>query len=115
MKTIVKKILNDVLSYSRHGYAFAIFFLMLTIRQSCTTINPGEVGLRIKRGKLDPQNYTQGKYVNGINNKFIKFSTRIQEVSFNASLPTKEGLDPKNGLDDISCLSRSSSENLLYH
>ena len=98
MKTIAGKFWNEKFLLSKSKYPLIIFFLLLLLAQSCTTINPGEIGLRVKRGKLDPQNYTQGSYGSGFGKKFIVFNTRVQEVSFNISLPTKEGLDAKTDL-----------------
>ena len=113
MKTIVKKIWDEKYFFPNNSYSLIVIFLLLSVVQSCTTINPGEIGLRIKRGKLDPQNYTQGRYANGFGNKFIKFSTRVQEVSFNTSLPTKEGLDAKTDLTVLYHLKPEAIQNIF--
>jgi prohibitin 1 len=71
--------------------------------QSCTTINPGEIGLKVVRGKLQPGNYLQGRHAVGFGRHYIHFSTRIRELSVKMTLPTREGVEAKTDLT------------LLYH
>ncbi len=77
--------------------------IFISILQSCTTIHPGEIGLKIKYGKLKPETFAEGRHHSGFGTHFIKFSTRIKEVSSHMNLPTKEGLEAKTDLS------------LLYH
>jgi prohibitin 1 len=75
----------------------------LLFMQSCTTIHPGEIAVKVVRGKLKPDNYLQGRHAVGFGRHYVKFNTRIRELSMQMTLPTKEGLEAKT---DIS---------LLYH
>ena len=70
----------------------------LLLNQSCTTIHPGEIGLKVVRGKLEPENYTEGRHHSGAATHYIKFSTRITELPVQMTLPTKEGLEAKTDI-----------------
>jgi prohibitin 1 len=80
-----------------------IAFAAILLAPSCTTIRPGETGLKVVRGKLQPGLYTQGRHSVGFGRHYIHFSTRIQEVSLKMTLPTREGVEAKTDLT------------LLYH
>ena len=67
--------------------------ILSIIGQSCKTIQPGEIGLKVKRGILYEENYIAGKYRKGYNTRFIVFSTRIKEIKLKAVLPTKESIE----------------------
>ena len=72
--------------------------LILMITQSCVTIQPGEIGLKVTRGALADQNFTAGRYRKGMNTNFVMFSTRMKEISLKTLLPTKESLEAKVNL-----------------
>jgi prohibitin 1 len=75
-----------------------IFFLcsgIFLFAQSCVTIEPGEIGLKVKRGVLDENNYIAGRYPQGARTSYVIFSTRVKEISMKTMLPTKEGLEAK--------------------
>jgi len=80
-----------------------VLALLLSTVQSCTTIQPGELGLKVVRGKLQPGNIAQGRHATGFGRHYIHFSTRIREVSMKMTLPTREGVEAKCDLT------------LLYH
>ena len=103
MRTILKKFRNKINYFGGTAPLLLLLAVCISLMQSCTTINPGEVGLKIVRGKLSPENYTQGRHHSGFGVSYVKFSTRIKEVSLKMTLPTKEGLEAKT---DIT---------LLYH
>jgi prohibitin 1 len=82
---------------------FACLIASTLLLQNCTTIHPGEIAMKVVRGKLKPDNYTQGRHAVGFGVHYIKFNTRITELSLKMTLPTKEGVEAKT---DIT---------LLYH
>jgi|ERR1700756_3778985 len=94
MKTILKNAYSKKRFFAKHSILFfclcAIFF-----GQSCVTIDPGEIGLKVKRGVLSDQSFVAGKYPQGPRTHYILFSTRVQELSIKTLLPTKEGLEAK--------------------
>lgn len=62
----------------------------------CKTIDPGEVGIVIHKGVIQPGILTQGRYHYNIFNSTIRtFNTRITEYSTTMRPPTKEGLEVK--------------------
>lgn len=74
----------------------ALIFLSVITFASCKTITPGEVGFIVKKGKIQPGIFTQGRYhYNPFTSKFRVFSTRISEFSTTMNPPSKEGLDVK--------------------
>ena len=79
-----------------YTYSVAAALLFVTIFPSCTTINPGEVGFIVKRGRIQPGIMTQGRYhYNIFTSKVRKFPTRITEFSATVRPPTREGLEVK--------------------
>ena len=103
MKTSLQFIRKRKNSSAKSGSVFFVLASVFLFSQSCTTIHPGEIGLKVVRGKLSPENYTQGRHHSGVATHYIKFTTRITELSTKMTLPTKEGLEAKT---DIT---------LLYH
>lgn len=75
-----------------------LMLLVLIAAQSCVTIQPGQVGLKVRRGVLSEETFTPGRYRVGPKTDFIVFSTRMKEISLNAMLPTKESLEAKVNL-----------------
>lgn len=94
MKTTVKKVCDNPRSLSKRSLLIFCAAILL-LAQSCVTINPGEIGLKVKRGTLDEQNYLAGRYPVGPHTTFTIFSTRVKEISMKTVLPTKEGLEAK--------------------
>ena len=76
---------------------------LIMLMPGCITIHPGEIAMKVVRGKLKPDNYTEGRHAVGWGIHYVKFSTRIKDLSMKLTLPTKEGLEAKT---DIT---------LLYH
>ena len=97
MKTILKKVRSRKINFAGHTMLFFCLTILL-LGQSCVTIDPGEIGLKVKRGILSEGNYIAGKYPQGVNTSFILFSTRVKEISLKTLLPTKEGLEAKVSL-----------------
>ncbi|GAB3341793.1 prohibitin family protein [Marivirga atlantica] len=81
---------------------------ILILIMSCVTVRQGEVGVKRKFGKINPEIYDAGLY--GINPFFatmIKIPTRTMNLEVNLSLPSKEGLTIKS---EISILYRVVGE-----
>lgn len=98
MKTVMQNFQNGKSIFPGTAIPFVFISVIMLMVQSCATINPGEVGLKIKRGKMEAQNYVPGRYHPAPGTKFVRFSTRIKEVSLQSALPTKEGLEAKINL-----------------
>ncbi len=68
-------------------------FIVLSLT-NCTTIRPGEVGLKQRYGVLKPGTVTGGlKILGPFSSKVIKINTRIIEYKTTIHLPTKDGLE----------------------
>ena len=89
MKTISTK---KRFSFSPVSFLCLGIFLLI---QSCVTIEPGEIGLKVRRGVLSEGNYVAGRYTQGARTSYVIFSTRVKEISMKTMLPTKEGLEAK--------------------
>lgn len=91
MKTIFLSAKKEV------AVAFSIttFICFCVFLQSCVVIQPGEIGLKVRRGKLFDDTYVPGRYRCGANTNFVVFSTRVKEMDLKTMLPTKEGLEAK--------------------
>ena len=97
MKTPFKTVQSIKSFFAGHSLLFFCVIILL-LGQSCVTIDPGEIGLKVKKGTLSDQNFIAGKYPLGPNAKMIVFSTRVKEISLKTVLPTKEGLEAKVNL-----------------
>jgi len=94
MKTILKNVRNRKYFLAGHSILFFCLCIIL-IGQSCVTIDPGEIGLKVKRGVLSNENFVAGKYPKGPRTSYVLFSTRVKEIALKTMLPTKEGLEAK--------------------
>ncbi|HXU27071.1 MAG TPA: SPFH domain-containing protein [Bacteroidia bacterium] len=94
MKNIFKKVRSRKNFFAEHSILFFCLSIIL-LGQSCVTIDPGEIGLKVKRGVLSDQNFVAGKYPQGPRTSYVLFSTRVKELSLKTMLPTKEGLEAK--------------------
>jgi prohibitin 1 len=69
-------------------------FIMLF--QNCTIIQPAEVGVVIKFGKMKPELWESGMHAHGLFGiQVVRFSTRITNYSDQIHLPTMDGLEVK--------------------
>ncbi|HEV7231224.1 MAG TPA: SPFH domain-containing protein [Bacteroidia bacterium] len=82
---------------------FMLFAALMIGAAGCTTIMPGESGIKVVRGRLQPGNFSEGRHAVGFGVHYIHFSTRIRELSVQMTLPTREGVEAKTDLT------------LLYH
>lgn len=94
MKTILKNVRNRKYFFAEHSILFFCLSIIL-LGQSCVTIDPGEIGLKVKRGVLSNENFVAGKYPQGPRTSYVLFSTRVKEIALKTMLPTKEGLEAK--------------------
>ena len=75
---------------------------------SCTVIRQGEVGVKRRLGKIDPQYVEQGpKGYNIFTTTILKVPTRIMNIEVKPDLPSKEGLTIRS---EISILYRVKPE-----
>src|ERR1017187_6978405 len=95
MKTILKTVQCRIMNSIERSSTLFFCLAIVLIAQSCVTINPGEIGLKVRKGKLSDENFVSGRYRKGPRTSYIRFSTRVKEVSMKALLPTKEGLEAK--------------------
>lgn len=67
--------------------------MILSVLPSCTTIQQGQVGVKRKKGIIDPVPILEGRTrVNPFNTVVFKIPTRTKNLKLNLPLPTKEGL-----------------------
>lgn len=62
---------------------------------SCATINPGEVGVKVKRGVMEKKVYPAGQVPVGPYAQIIKVPIRTVNKEVKLNLPSKEGLNVK--------------------
>jgi len=66
----------------------------ILILSSCAVIRQGEVGVKRKLGKLDPQTYGPGSVgYNPFTSKVIRLPVRTVNIEIASNLPSKEGLN----------------------
>jgi regulator of protease activity HflC (stomatin/prohibitin superfamily) len=76
--------------------------------QACTVIRQGEVGVKRRLGKIDPQYVEQGpKGYNVLTTRILKVPTRTMNIEVKPDLPSKEGLTIRS---EISILYRIKPE-----
>ena len=86
---------------------FLLAMLCLT-SSSCTIIRQGEVGVKRRLGKIDPEYVQQGpKGYNFLTTTIIKVPTRTVNIEVKPDLPSKEGLTIRS---EISILYRMKPE-----
>jgi len=87
---------------------FLSALLFSTILLSCTIIRQGEVGVKRRLGKIDPQFIEQGpKGYNLFTTTILKVPTRTMNIEVKPDLPSKEGLTIRS---EISILYRIKPE-----
>lgn len=75
-------------------FILVIGILIMLSLTNCTTIRPGEIGLKQRYGVLKPGTVTGGlKILSPFSSKVIKINTRIIEYKTSIHLPTKDGLE----------------------
>lgn len=82
----------------------AIAAIAMSFSSCGVIINPGEVGVKINRGKLENKVYQPGFVrLRGINTRLIRVPTRTVNKEIKLNLPSKDGLNV------------NSSISILYH
>ena len=85
-----------------------ITVLFTIVLQACTVIRQGEVGVKRRLGKIDPQYVEQGpKGYNILTTRILKVPTRTMNIEVKPDLPSKEGLTIRS---EISILYRIKPE-----
>lgn len=67
--------------------AIAMFFT------SCAIVNPGQVGVKVKRGVMEEKVYLPGRVQLGANAQLIRIPVRTVNREVKLNLPSKEGLN----------------------
>ncbi|WP_026763472.1 prohibitin family protein [Sediminibacterium salmoneum] len=81
---------------------------LVILFSSCTVIRQGEVGVKRRLGKIDPEYVEQGpKGYNIFTTAILKVPTRIMNIEVKPDLPSKEGLTIRS---EISILYRIKPE-----
>lgn len=71
----------------------------LLILSSCTVVRQGEVGVKRKVGKLQPEIYTAGAVgFNPFTTRVLKLSTQTENTEVQLDLPSKEGLTIRSNI-----------------
>ncbi len=79
-----------------------ISILSLALLSSCTTIRQGEVGVKRKRGIIDPVPILEGRTrVNPFNTVVLRVPTLTANLKLKLPLPTKEGLTVESDISII--------------
>ena len=87
--------------------SFLLLFVIVSLF-SCTVIRQGEVGVKRRLGKIDPQYVEQGpKGYNIFTTAILKVPTRTMNIEVKPDLPSKEGLTIRS---EISILYRIKPE-----
>jgi prohibitin 1 len=90
------------------SYTSAILLFVIIGLFSCTVIRQGEVGVKRRLGKIDPQFVEQGpKGYNIFTTTILKVPTRTMNIEVKPDLPSKEGLTIRS---EISILYRIKPE-----
>ena len=89
------------------NYILALVLFTIVL-QACTVIRQGEVGVKRRLGKIDPQYVEQGpKGYNVLTTRILKVPTRTMNIEVKPDLPSKEGLTIRS---EISILYRIKPE-----
>jgi regulator of protease activity HflC (stomatin/prohibitin superfamily) len=85
-----------------------VIFLSVSLFTSCTVIRQGEVGVKRRLGKIDPEYVQQGpRGYNVLTTRILKVPTRTMNIEVKPDLPSKEGLTIRS---EISILYRIKPE-----
>ncbi len=73
---------------------FIIIFLSIVLFTACTTVQPGEIGVKKTLGKLSEDTYSPGlHFLNPFFTSMERIPVRTVNMEVNLSLPSKEGLN----------------------
>ena len=95
---------------SRVSNYFGLFLALAAVLllASCTVVRQGEVGVKRRLGKIDPQYVQQGpKAFNFLTTTIIRVPTRTMNIEVKPALPSKEGLTIRS---EISILYRMKQD-----
>ena len=104
--SILKVVIFEKNPFMKNYFLSTILLSMLFF--SCTVIRQGEVGVKRRLGKIDPQYVEQGpKSYNFLTTTILKVPTRTMNIEVKPDLPSKEGLTIRS---EISILYRIKPE-----
>lgn len=104
--SILKDVIFEKNPFMKNYFLSTILLSMLFF--SCTVIRQGEVGVKRRLGKIDPQYVEQGpKSYNFLTTTILKVPTRTMNIEVKPDLPSKEGLTIRS---EISILYRIKPE-----
>jgi len=87
------------------------FLIIASFLQSCAVIRPGEVGVKTKFGKINPNIKQNGLlFYNPFTSSITRVPTRVINREMVMNLPSKEGLTIKS---DVSILYRVKSQEVI--
>lgn len=88
-----------------------LFIFLASIIQSCAVIRPGEVGVKTKFGKINPNIKKSGLlFYNPLTSSVTRVPTRVINREMEMNLPSKEGLTINS---DVSILYRVESNEAI--
>jgi len=94
--------------------SLSAILVSLAVLSSCTTIQQGEVGVKRKRGIINPVPILEGRTgVNPFNTVVFKIPTRTRNLQINLPLPSKEGLTVEAEISIIYHLDPMAAPQLL--
>ncbi|MEL6589136.1 MAG: SPFH domain-containing protein [Bacteroidota bacterium] len=94
--------------------SLTLTLISVVILSSCTTIQQGQVGVKRKKGVIDPVPILEGRTpVNPFNTVVFKIPTRTENLKINLPLPTKEGLTVQAEISIIYHLNPMAAPQLL--
>ena len=79
----------------KSNYFFVAIAAVALMLSSCVTINPGEVGVKVKRGVMSNKVHDPGRVRVGVNTRVIRVPIRTVNKEVKLDLPSKEGLNVK--------------------
>lgn len=95
-------------------FTLALTLITLNILSSCTTIQQGQVGVKRKKGIIDPVPVLEGRTrVNPFNTVVFKIPTLTKNLKLTLPLPSKEGLTVEAEISIIYHLDPMSVPQLL--
>lgn len=109
---LVKNLTTSTASINQKSLFFNYWLLAVAmgvmLLASCTVVRQGEVGVKRRLGKIDPQYVQQGpKAYNFLTTTIIRVPTRTMNIEVKPDLPSKEGLTIRS---EISILYRIKPE-----
>jgi prohibitin 1 len=102
---------NEIMKTHTKIFLPAMLMIMLC---SCTVVRQGEVGVKRKMGKLQPEIYTPGAVgFNPLTTRVLKLSTQTENMVVQLDLPSKEGLTIRSAISILYSLKPEAAPAIL--